>query len=53
MEEVFQQLTMDSNSDTHATRRFFLFFWPHGDDFVAESSNGDVLDEPAPSVFSC
>ena len=40
-EEVLQELAEDSDSDVEPEDEDFL---PHGDDFVAESSNEAVLD---------
>ena len=39
---------MDSNSDMEPEDESFLL---DGDDFIAKCSNGDMSDEPVPSVY--
>ena len=46
--EVLRELAMDSNSDMEPGDESFLL---DGDDFIAKSSNGDMSDEPVPSVY--
>ena len=45
MEQALPELTIDNNNDMEPEDDFF-FFLIDGDDFVAESSDEAMLDEP-------